>query len=569
MTMCPTPHTFDLAKQADALRRSGRFADAAALYEQLLARTPDDAKLHDGLGRALHAACRMSQAAEAFANVTRLQPASARGWYHLGICLQATQQIPEAVAALSRAIELQAGLAEAHCALANAYYRIDQIDLSIASSRAALAIRPSFPEALNNLALGLKEKGELDEAAAHLRSALNLRPEFPQAQLNLGLVLSRQCRFEEALQQIRGAQAACPDLAEAHFYAGVALMNLGRLDEALNDFAKELARRPDWPEAHCAVGMVRLLQGDFAGGFPGYEWRLRTRERFSIHPDFAQPRWDGSPLAGRRILLHAEQGLGDTIQFVRYVPLVAKLGGTVILEAQPALMRLMSHLPGVAELVEQGQALPQFELHCPLLSLPGVMGSRLGVLPDDHRAIPAPRAYLQTDATETARWRERIASQQSGSANFNVGLAWSGNVANGRNHIRSIPFAALAPLAKIGSIQWVSLQKGMPAADAHRPLAEPRVIDWTDELSDLADTAALISALDLVVTVDTAVAHLAGALGKPVWLLLSYTPDWRWLLNRADSPWYPTMRLFRQPAVGDWQTPVAAVANALQKLSST
>jgi tetratricopeptide (TPR) repeat protein len=566
MTRPSSTHTFDLAQQADSLRRRGQFAEAAVLYQQLLVRAPADAKLHNGLGRALHAAGRMSEAAAAFANVTRLQPASAQGWYHLGICQLATRQIPEAIAALSRSIELQGDLAEAHCALASAYHQIKETDLTIAAGRAALAIRPDFPEALNNLALGLKEKGQLDEATTHLRSALAQRPDFPQALLNLGLVLSRQCRFAEALEEIRAAQVACPDLADAHFYAGVALMNLGRLDEALDDFAKELARRPDWPEAHCAVGMVRLLKGDFAGGFPEYEWRLRTTERFSIHHDFDQPRWDGSPLDGRRILLHAEQGLGDTIQFVRYVPLVAERGGTVILEVQPALMRLMSHLPNVTELVEQGQALPQFDLHCPLLSLPGVMGSALGVLPDHPQAIPAPRAYLQADEMQTANWRRRLGSQQAGSATFNVGLAWSGNVANGRNHIRSIPFTSLAPLAKISGIQWINLQKGVPAIDAHRPLAEPHLIDWTDELTDLADTAALISALDLVVTVDTVIAHLAGALGKPVWVLLSYTPDWRWFLDRPDSPWYPTMRLFRPSQVGDWHGLIETVASDLRQL---
>jgi tetratricopeptide (TPR) repeat protein len=477
------------------------------------------------------------------------------------------QQTSQALAALLRAIELQPNLAEAHCALGLVYHQTGQTDQSIAASRAALAIRPDFPEALCNLAIALKEKNQLDEATVHLRAALALRPQFPDAQLGLATVLSRQCRFEEAVDMVRAAQALRPDFPEANFCAGVALMNLGRLDQALEEFGKGLARHPDWAEAHCAVGMVRLIQGDFSGGFPEYEWRTRTAEKFSIHGEFEQPRWDGSPLAGRRILLHAEQGAGDTIQFVRYVPLVAQQGGTVILEIQPGLTRLLSQLSHVSQVIGQGDPLPQFDVHCPLISLPGLMGTTLDLAPDHPKSIPAPRSYLIADQNLTDRWRQRLGSITTNlGVARNVGVAWSGNPANGRNHIRSIPFSALQHLADTPDIRWFSLQKGLAANDAHRAGAKPNLIDWTDELTDFADTAALISALDVVITVDTSIAHLAGALGKPVWVLLAYVPDWRWLLDRAGSPWYPTMRLFRQQKIGDWRAPVDAVAKALEAL---
>ncbi|MFI4983096.1 MAG: hypothetical protein ACHQIO_22320 [Nevskiales bacterium] len=316
---------------------------------------------------------------------------------------------------------------------------------------------------------------------------------------------------------------------------------------------------PDYPNAHWHESMCRLLIGDFPAGWPKYEWRWRTEVGANEKRTFAQPLWLGEQnIAGNTVLVHAEQGLGDTIQFCRYATLLANCGAHVVLEVQLPLVRLIASL-GVGTVVAFGDRLPPFDLHCPLLSLPLAFQTTL-------ETIPAPQSYLSADPIQAEAWRRRLAPLPG----RRVGLVWAGLArrnqpdAMATDRRRSITLGHLAPLAALPGVSFISLQKGEPATQTRSPPAGMQVHDFTDELADFADTAALVVGLDLVISVDTAVAHLAGALGTEVWILNRFDTCWRWLLNRDDSPWYPSARLFRQPSFGDWDSVIDRIGNELR-----
>ena len=301
-----------------------------------------------------------------------------------------------------------------------------------------------------------------------------------------------------------------------------------------------------------------LTRGEFIPGWDEYEWRWRCKDFALFRRNFPQPQWDGSDLSGHTILLHTEQGFGDALQFIRYLPLVTQRGGRIIIQCQAELQRLFQIMAGDCPVMARGQPLPAFDVHCPLLSLPRVFGTTLGTIP---RQVP----YLHAAHAMVENWRERLAVD---AGSLNVGLAWAGHPAFKGDRLRSPRhLSLLAPLVKIRKARFVSLQKGEASNQTRNPPEGMNLVDWTEELKDFADTAALIANLDLVISSDTAVVHLAGAMGKPVWVLLPFAPDWRWLLEREDSPWYPTMRLFRQPAIGDWDSVMQKVVDALAKLS--
>lgn len=420
----------------------------------------------------------------------------------------------------------------------------------------ALLQRPEWVEALINRGNAHQELGHHAEALADYDRALALYPSHPDALCNRGVTYYSLGRVEEALADYDRALALRPAYPEAHHNRGNALRALGRNDEAIGCFEAALNLRPDDAEAHLHLAMSRLLEGDFEGAWPDYLWRWKTRMYAPHRRDFPQPEWLGHrSLAGQTILLHAEQGFGDTLQFCRYAARVRDLGARVVLEVQPALKALLRSLDGPDRVLARGEALPAFDTHCPLLSLPGALGTRLATIPTQ---VP----YLGADPDRVAAWSGRLGSADR----LRVGLAWSGNPGHLNDRNRSVALAELAALLAL-PCTFVSLQKAPHKADLAVLRAHPEVLDFGDELGDFADTAALVAGLDVVLAVDTAVAHLAGALGKPTWLLLPYAPDWRWLLGRRDSPWYPTMRLFRQPAPGDWAGVVAEVAAELGALA--
>jgi len=429
----------------------------------------------------------------------------------------------------------------------------DKLEEAVDLYNQALQLRPDYPEAHNNLAITLQKQGKITEAIGHYQRAIALKPDYAEYYCNLGTAFQTQDRITEAIACYDKALALNQgDDAKVYNNVAAAKQSLGQVQEAIGYFRQALALKADYAEAHKNLGMALLLSGDLQQGFAEYEWRWQCPEFASKYRDGQSPPhfWDGSDLQGRTVLLECEQGYGDAIQFIRYVPLVQAQGGNVIVKCRQPLVKLFQTLPGIGRVVEQKSPVPAFDLHLPLMSLPHILGTTL-------ETVPAQVPYFHPPRTGETPVLGR-------SDKFKVGIVWAGSKGNNQNHIRSISLAQLLPILELEDIQFYSLQK----EEAVRELATVRnnIISLDDRIADFADTAAIIQQLDLVITVDTAVAHLAGALGKRVWVLLPFVPDWRWLLERPDSPWYPTMRLFRQPQLGDWQNVVEQVRSALQSL---
>jgi Flp pilus assembly protein TadD len=435
-----------------------------------------------------------------------------------------------------------------------------RLDDALRYYRQAVETNPAFPEAHVNLASILARQGQTDEARAHYEEAVRLRPAFPEARNNLGALYARLGKFAEAEAEYRLAIETKPDYPDPFNNLANTLAAQGRFAEAEECFREALRLKPDYVEAHVNLAMARLVQGDFEGGWREYEWRWRGSESF--RRNFRQPLWDGSPLGGRTILLHAEQGFGDTLQFIRYVPLVQARGGRVVVECQKPLIDLLATCPGVAQVVDREAILPDFDVYAPLLSLPGIFHTTLAT-------IPAEVPYLKPDAETVRRWQREL----EGFPGFKIGIAWQGNPSHRRDHFRSFPLALFEPLARIPGVYLFSLQKGpgaeqLDALGGRFPVTDlGRQLDGSSR--SFLEGAALVQNLDLVICADTALAHLAGALAKPVWVALPFPPDWRWLLEREDSPWYPTLRLFRQTTPGDWQDVFARITEALKQQLAT
>lgn len=398
-----------------------------------------------------------------------------------------------------------------------------------------------------------QQQGEWQEAALSFHRSLELDPTSAQAHAGLGGVRYQLGDREMAEASFRKAIELDPDHASAHSSLGVALTAQCKLEEALASLDHAVALRPEDPGCRWNRAVALLLAGDFEAGWPDYEWRLRLPGATPTR--LPKPRWTGDGLRGRTILLHAEQGLGDTIQFCRYLPEVIDAGGRVLLGVQPSLQRLMTSMTQLegAQVLTEGDALPPFDLHCPLLSLPGLFGTRLETIPAD---VP----YLAAEPDAVDSFRKKIGTQ-----GFKVGLVWAGNPSLTNDRNRTIPLEDFRPLVGCPNRRCFSLQKEKRPGDQELLASWEGITDLAPELSDFADTAAAIEVLDLVITPDTSVAHLAGALGRPVWLLVPFAPDWRWLLGRDDSPWYPTLRIFRQTAARSWPEVLAAVVGAIQQ----
>jgi hypothetical protein len=415
----------------------------------------------------------------------------------------------------------------------------------------AIAINPDTAAYHSNLGLAAKDLGRLDQAADSFRKASKLTPDAPEPHNNLGIAFTAKGRWQEALACSNKALELKPDFAEAHANIGHVQRQQGLLGQAIARYRTAIRLQPNLAEAHTSLAHALLQQGAFAEGWTAYEWRWKTRSMQAGRRNFAQPQWQGEPGEGRVLLIHAEQGFGDTLQFCRFAPLAAARGWQVVLEVQKPLVRLLRGLPDISGVIGRGEALPEFDAHSPLLSLPHALGI-------DIQGIPS-TPYLQADAALAARWRVRL--DAAAKPGLRIGLAWAGShtVANTEiDRRRSIAPDRLTPILQTPGTQFVSLQKDGPAMPAGLP-----VIDMMQDVTDFADTAGLIAGLGLVICVDTAVAHLAGALGKPVWLLNRFDSCWRWLAGRRDSPWYSGLRIYPQPAPGDWEPVVAEIQHDL------
>jgi tetratricopeptide (TPR) repeat protein len=548
--------------EAFALHKAGRLADAEGIYKKILSAEPDHFDCLHLLGVIFNQRGNHAAALRQIESALKRNPASAPALSNRGIALSGLKRFEEAIASYDRALTLSSGFAQAHFCRGNALYELRRFSEALVSYDGALALQPNYSEAHCGRGNALHALGEFEEALPSYDRALGTRANYAEAHSNRGLTLHELQRFEEALASYDRALALRPDYAEALTNRGVTLQELKRFDAALASYNSALKVRPDYAKAHYDEAICRLLIGDLARGFEKYEWRWETEQLAEGKRKFSQPLWLGSDeITGKTILLHAEQGLGDTLQFCRYVPLLTSRGVRVILEVQKPLSTLMGTLAERAQIVSQGDKLPDFDFHCPLLSLPLALGTQIETIPS---AIP----YLSASESKTRLWRDRLGCRQGP----RIGIVWAGNSRKELSHghrlldsRRSLAFDRLEPVLQVANCDFYSLQKGDDAVLQLRasPMCH-RVTDWTDDLHDFSDTAALVENLDLIISVDTSVAHLAGALGKPVWLLNRYDTCWRWLLNREDSPWYPTVRLFRQDQTRDWDSVVTRVGAALQ-----
>jgi len=536
---------------------AGRHEEALASYQKALQLREDYVEAFNGLGNVLNAQGKLSEAVDQYNRALGLAPHYAEGHNNLAAVLQKQGNLAEAEAHLRKAMRLQPNYVDARNNLGNLQRAQGKLDEALVNFQAAVRMQPNHALAQNNLGATLQLLGKPDEAVPCHQQAVQLRPEFPEAHASFGAALLALGRLNEAEVQLREALRLRPDFPEAQNTLGLSFQARGRWADGLACFEQILQTHPVYPEAHLSRAEAWLRQGDWLRGWPEYEWRWHCYGR--TPRSFTQPRWNGYPLAGKTILLYGEESTGDILQFIRYAPLLQKQGARVLVECPPDLLPLLSGCPGLGELIPQGKPLPSFDVQIPLLSLPGLMTP----LP---LTVPAEVPYLFAGSTRVETWRHRLAETRG----LKVGLCWQGNPRERGDRQRSVPVEQLAPLAEIPGVRLVNLQRGPGIEQLARLGGRFTIWDppgWPkDPAESWRETAGLVAALDLVITVDTTVAHLAGALGTPVWVALPLAADWRWLLNRDDSPWYPTMRLFRQTRPGgDWADVFARLADALRQ----
>lgn len=549
---------------ADALHLLGVMAvqkgDALAGIEwiiQAVKINPAYLDAHLNLANACLSLSRHQQALDSFDAALKLKPDLPDALNRRGAALSALGRHTEALLSHEQALKLKPDFPDAHNNRGNALATLNRFDEALQAYGQALAIKADHFDALNNRGNVLVFLGHYQPALVSYDMAIGLVPHHVEALSNRANALRCLNRNEEALASCDLALRLQPDNLGALMNRGAILRGTNQTDAALACYEKILALAPAHADAHWHESLCRLLIGDFVQGWNKYEWRWQSSERIKARRNFAQPLWTGeASLQGKTILLHAEQGLGDSIQFARYVALVEARGGQVVLEMPAPLCRLMAGLEGERRVCVSGEPLPDFDLHCPLLSLPLAFKTEL-------QSIPSAPHYLACDPALAAAWKLKLGPRQK----LRIGVAWSGNKDHKNNHNRSIALAEFLQVLA-DPAQFFSLSKDLSLADSALLTKESSVVPFGDALTDFADTAALISHLDLVISVDTSVAHLAGALGVPTWVLLPFSPDWRWLLNRADSPWYPSVRLFRQPAVGDWASVLAQVGDEIRAMAA-
>lgn len=448
----------------------------------------------------------------------------------------------------------RAGLSEREAirvfALASDHHRNGRLDDAIRGYTRALALNPNIPDIYNNIGVALRAQGKLEAAIACYQRALAIKPDNAGVFSNLGNALRELGRLEAAAASMQRALRIDPKSTEGLYNLGLVLRDMGEAEKAMSCFEAVLKAKPDHAECHFDRALLLLQSGDYARGFAEYEWRWKLRR--SPPRGFRQPIWNGKPFPGKTVLLHQEQGFGDVIQFARYATLVKKLGGTVVLECQPELARLMATIEGVDKVVMRGAPLPPFDFYAPMLTLPKIMGTTI-------KTVPAKVPYVKPPELHNL---QLPVGQRSV---LKVGIAWAGKSSHRNDRNRSATLPQFMDLMGLPGIIFYSLQKGDVVADLRKYAADPLIYDVGRRVEDFADTAAVINQLDLVITVDTSVAHLAGALGRPVWVMLPHVCDWRWPATGERTPWYPTMRLYRQPTRGAWDQVFSKVRQDLRE----
>jgi len=544
-------------QQGILLFQSNRLEEAEAVFRGILVLTPDHVVALDMLACIAHRTARYGQALSWFHYALHSAPNDAFVHFNLATALEEQGRQQEAAAAYRTVLALKPDHLKAGNRLGRVLLAMGDAAAAAEQYRQTLCQHPDRPVLHHNLGVALHRLGKPGTAESCLRRALQLAPDYGDALYHLGTVLRERGRLDEALRCLRRAAVLSPGDARIHTALGAVCESLDRYQEALATFSRALQAAPGDPAIQWRLALLLLLHGELPRGFAEYESRFKGAEdyRLALGHDLMEklagkPRWQGEPLRGLRLLVWTEQGLGDAVMMMRYLPLLRARGaGDILVACQPALVTTFETLPVVRRAIAHGLpfSLEEFDLQCSMMSLPHLCGTRSDNLPRD---VP----YVTVPPHIGSRWRKRLEPI----AGCKVGLAWAGSGAHRKDALRSLPFDCLAPLLALPGVTFFSLQKD-------RGAEHPALADLMMECGDFLDTAGLIQQLDLIISVDTAMAHLAGALARPVWLLNRYESEWRWMLKRMDSPWYPTMRIFRQPAPGAWDRVVEQVTAALQK----
>ena len=545
-------------QEAIGLHGQGRLREAEKLYARVLKAAPDTFDALHLLGTIKAQAGQMGEALRLITAALKINPRASEALVNLANVMHALKRDADALDCLDKALAIKPDDLQALQNRGSALLALDRPQEALVCFEQVTRQMPGNGEALLNRGVAKAKLGHHAEALSDFDTALALAPGHPNILYNRGNALLALDRHDEAIAAFDRVLTAAPAHASAWNNRGRALQSLNRHAEAVASFGKAIELQKDYADAHFNQALSLLTLGDLKRGFEQYEWRWK-RSGMTHTRGYGRPLWLGEfPLGNKTILLHAEQGLGDTIQFARYAPLLARTGARVILEVQPELKALLGSLDGIVSCHARGETLPGFDVHCPLGSLPLAFKTGPATIPAD---IP----YLHADEARIAQWRPRIEALPG----KRVALAWAGqaNHANDRN--RSIDLKSLEPLLTLDGFSYVSIQRDLRENDAAELARHANVTHLGGDLADMADTAAVAALVDLVIAVDTSVVHLAGALARPVWVMLPFTPDWRWTLTGEQSPWYPNAKLFRQPAIGDWPSAIAKLRDALAIFGKT
>lgn len=532
--------------------QTGRIPSGVELITKAVKLNPNSGGAHNNLGNGLKDLGRFDDALASFDKAIALMPHYAEAHNNRGIVLQDLKRLGDALASFDQAIALKPDYAEAYNNRGIALKNLERINDALASFDKAIALQPDYAAAYNNRGNARKDLKRFGDALADFDAAIALQPDYAAAYYNRGIVLHDLNRLHEAVASFDKAIALKPDYPEAYNNRGRVLQDLKRLDDAIASFDQTIRLKPDYAEAYHNQSLCLLQMGCFEQGWRLYEWRKKLEQPFG-NRSFQQPLWLGKEdISDKTLFVHWEQGLGDTIQFCRYGKLLKARGAKkVAMSVQEPLYQLLKQMSPDVEMIGHDEVPATFDWHCPLLSLPLALGTTLETIPSEQR-------YIFSNDRLREAWNARLPPR----IKPRIGVVWSGGTKHRNDHNRSIDLSTLVPLFAADA-HWMSLQKELRHGDAALLQDLPQIVSYADELKDFSDTAAVIDLLDLVITVDTSVAHLAGAMGRQVWILLPYNSDWRWLLDRNDTPWYPTGRLFRQDNVRSWDNVIARVQAAL------
>ena len=546
-------NTAQILQDALSLHQQGRLREAEKLYMRALKAAPDNFDALHLLGLINAQNGQMGEAYRLMSAALRINPNVPDVLINFANVLHGLKRDDEALATIDKALALRPGDPDALLHRGNALIALNRPNDALPCFDAVLARDAGHRDALLNRGVARATLGHHEQALADFDAILARMPSDAEALYNRGTALIELGRYAEALFVFDKVLAAAPQHLRAWTNRGRALQALNRHEEAIASFDKALAIDKNYGDAHFNAALSLLALGNFRRGFADYEWRWKRTGMTDARRGYRGRLWLGEyPIDRRTILLLAEQGLGDTIQFIRYAPLLAQMGANVVLEVQPELKALLSTVSGVASCHARGETLPAFDVYCPLGSLPLALKTETS-------SVPATLPYVRTDDAQIAKWRPAL----EGLPGKRVALTWAGHARHANDRNRSIDLKLLEPLFKCEGISFVSIQRDLRGDDAAR-LAQFGITDFGPRLADMTDTAAVLALTDLLVSVDTSVVHLAGAMGREAWVMLPFMPDWRWTLTNERSPWYPTMRLFRQGAPGDWPNVIATVRDALR-----